>query len=125
MSVKNPRFDGKKTGRTNDGRFAPGNAGGPGRPRRATEEAYLLATLNACPLEAWEEIVTAAVEAAKAGDWKAREWLAGYLLGEAKAPSPTPTAALVSDELGGDEVARQARKKRDENVLNDALSFNF
>lgn len=121
--TKTNRFDGKETGRNQDGRFAPGNAGGPGRPRRATEQAYLLATLNACPLEAWEEIVLAAVEAAKSGDWKAREWLSGYLLGEVKAPSPTPTAALVSDEMGGDEVARQARKRRGENFLDDALSF--
>lgn len=84
-----------------------------------------MATLNACPLEAWEEIVLAAVEAAKSGDWRAREWLSGYLLGEAKAPSPTPTAALVSDEMGGDEVARQARKRRGENFLDDALSFTL
>ncbi len=63
------------------GTFAKGWAGGPGRPRRAVEAHYLLAISEACPPERWKEIVQRAVEDAKGGDPKAREWLAGYLVG--------------------------------------------
>ena len=37
--------------------------------------------LDAVPLEAWREVVSATVAAAKAGDATARAWLAQYLVG--------------------------------------------
>ncbi len=90
------------TTRTAGGRFAIGNGGGPGRPRRQTETAYLQSMLKVVTLDTWEAIITAAVEAAKAGDHKAREWLARYLVGEPQATAPTPTAAVVEELLGID-----------------------
>jgi hypothetical protein len=39
--------------RTSDGRFVPGNPGGPGRPPRQTEREYLRAMLAGCTLEDW------------------------------------------------------------------------
>jgi hypothetical protein len=62
------------------GRFAPGNAGGPGRPRRAVEVEYLAALNEIVSLEDWKEIVRRAVESAKLGNPKARDWLAKYLV---------------------------------------------
>ena len=72
-----------------NGRFAPGNAGGPGRPRRPVEETYLLAITTACPIETWERICAKAVEDALGGDPKAREWLARYLVREPEGGTPT------------------------------------
>jgi hypothetical protein len=68
--------------RKTNGRFAAGNPGGPGRPRRAIEREYLARLSDAVPLDAWQAIVERAVEDAKAGDARARDWLARYLVGE-------------------------------------------
>jgi hypothetical protein len=43
--------------RDDNGRFAKGNPGGPGRPRRAVEADYLAALSQAVPLEKWRDIV--------------------------------------------------------------------
>jgi len=64
------------------GRFAKGNSGGPGRPRRAVEQEYLAALNAAVSLEKWRQIIDRAVEDAIKGDPRAREWLSQYLLGE-------------------------------------------
>jgi len=100
-------LDGEKTakgGRDRGGRFAQGNAGGPGRPPRPVELHYLRAISDACPLETWQEIVTKAVDLAKEGDPKARAWLGKYLCGDstlgASVPSPT-TTELLTRSLGG------------------------
>jgi hypothetical protein len=80
-----------------NGRFAPGNPGGPGRPRRAVERQYLAALSDAISLEAWQEIVKATVVAAKQGDPKARDWLTRYLIGD----YPRSLTELAADELAG------------------------
>ena len=82
------------------GKFAPGNSGGPGRPRRATERTYLLALSDALTLEDWKAIVRRAVEDARNGDAKSREWLSRYALGA----EPTTLAQLAALEaLGVDD----------------------
>lgn len=99
-------LDGEKSakGRGPRGRFAPGNAGGPGRPPRPVELHYLRAISDACPLETWQEIVNKAVDDAKAGDPQARAWLSKYLCGDstlgASVPQPT-THELLARSLGG------------------------
>jgi hypothetical protein len=80
------------------GRFTVGNAGGPGRPRRAVERDYLRALNAAVSLHDWREIVEAAVARAKEGDAKAREWLARYLLG---ATPPSLIDLTVDDVVSG------------------------
>lgn len=70
-----------QNGRTASGAFAAGNTFGKGRPRRAVESEYLAALGNAVTLDTWGEIVKKAVEDAKAGDAKAREWVTRYVLG--------------------------------------------
>ena len=93
------------------GRFRLGTAAGPGRPPRATEQNYLLAVLDACPLETWAEIVEKAVSAAREGDDKARHWLASFLLGAPKGNAPAPSAALVGRMLGEDAVLTAAARR--------------
>lgn len=68
-------------GRDTRGRFAVGNAGGPGRPPRQTEAEYLTIMQGVCTAERWRVIIGKAVEQAEGGDRHAREWLAGYLVG--------------------------------------------
>ena len=74
-----------QTERDQHGRFAPGHAGGPGRPRRQTEATYLAALSDQVPLDVWARIAERAVADAITGDAKARDWLSRHLL-------PTPTA---------------------------------
>lgn len=75
-------------GETNDGRdrtgkFAPGNSGGPGRPRRVVEQTYLKALRDNLPVEAWGQIVAKAVALALEGDAAARQWLGRHAMGTA------------------------------------------
>lgn len=62
------------------GRFAVGNGGGPGRPKREAEEDYLQTLSERVPLALWAEIVDRAASDAAAGDAKARDWLSKYLM---------------------------------------------
>jgi hypothetical protein len=70
--------NGTCTGRNGDGRFA---AGGPGRPRRATEKDYLAVLTEEVSPETWRAICRRAAEDARRGDARARDWIARYLLG--------------------------------------------
>ena len=89
------------------GRFAVGNSGGPGRPRRAIEREYLRAVSDAVPLEAWTAIVERAVSDAKDGDDKARNWLAKYVIGDA----PIGLTELLARELLDIDVDLEAQVK--------------
>lgn len=62
-------------------KFLPGNPGGPGRPKRSTEEKYLRKLTATVPLQEWREIILTAVDQAKNGDASARRWLSEYLVG--------------------------------------------
>ena len=96
------------TFRTAHGRFAPGNPGSPGRPRRQTEAAYLRVMMDACPLDAWEGIVRSAVDAAKAGDHQARQWLTSYLVGKPETTAPKVSEVMIQDLLGMDALIKAA-----------------
>lgn len=67
------------------GRFVKGNTLGGrsegGRPKRKTEESYLVALSENVSMDDWKAIVLRAVDDAKKGDWRARKWLSDYLLG--------------------------------------------
>ena len=65
----------------NPGQFRPGNPGGPGRPRRQTEREYLQALTECVGLAEWKAVVRRALEDARKGDHRAREWLGKYLMG--------------------------------------------
>ena len=82
------------------GRFAPGNPGGPGRPRRKVERDYLGRMSDAVSLDDWQRITHRAVQDALDGDGTARAWLSRHLL-----PIPgvkhEPLHRLAADDLAG------------------------
>jgi hypothetical protein len=73
---------GEKPERAARGRFAKGNAGGPGRPRKPSDREYREALTSAVSPRAFRRICRAALKAAEEGDHQARELLTRYLLGE-------------------------------------------
>jgi hypothetical protein len=68
--------------RDENGRFVKGHKGGPGRPKRSTEEKYLAALSRRVTLKDWEKIIDVAIARAKTGDSTARQWLSDYLMGK-------------------------------------------
>jgi hypothetical protein len=73
-------------------------ANGKPTPRRPIEREYL-ATLNAAvPLDTWQAICKRAAGGALAGDAKARDWLAKWLLGLEWA------GIAVVDRAGGERI---------------------
>ena len=80
------------------GRFAPGNPGGPGRPRRKVERDYLGRMSDAVSLDDWQRITERAVQDALDGDGAARAWLSRHLL-----PIPgvkhEPLHRIAADDL--------------------------
>ena len=75
-----------KTQQHTNGRFAPGNKLGKGRPPAVTQRERLEALLSVCSNADWLAVCATAVKQAKGGDRYARQWLANYLL-------PVPAAA--------------------------------
>jgi hypothetical protein len=97
--------------RQSNGRFAVGNPGGPGRPRRAVELDYLASLADAVPLKRWKRIVARAVEDSEAGDPKARRWLSEFLVGR----QPEALMALAVTEVAGtldEEIQARAASLR-------------
>jgi hypothetical protein len=92
-------------------------------PRRAIERDYLVALAEAVPVEKWREICLATVEAAKAGDPKARDWLTRYLIGD----SPMKLLHLAADERSAysadTEIDRESKSREQMRQLADACSF--
>lgn len=65
--------------RNPDGTFKKGNNGGPGRPK-GSHVKRLKVLERVCSLQEWQEICITAVENAKGGDFRARDWLSKYLV---------------------------------------------
>ncbi len=94
------------------GLFQPGNAGGPGRPKKEREARYLEITLNTVTFEKWADVVKKALEQALTGDKDARKWLSEYLVGvpvQRIAPT-TPDGENPYMEISADELIELARK---------------
>lgn len=69
--------------RDSKGRFVKGASGNPqGRLPKQTETSYLQVSESVCTFDVWREIVAKAVEQAKRGDARARQWLSDYLIGK-------------------------------------------
>jgi hypothetical protein len=77
---------------------------------RRTEANYMGVLLEAVPLEAWREVVSATVAAAKAGDATARAWLAQYLVGKPGATAPAPLTVVVQQLSGRDPLVDRLAK---------------
>ncbi len=109
------------TDRDSQGRFQPGNAGGPGRPRRATEREYLAALRDGCSADDWHEIVQRAVRDAKQGDHSARKWLGAYLVGEPGSRSHSLHLLAVEEAADGDPVRIDVARYRSQEAVERAL----
>lgn len=94
-----------KSTRDRHGRFANGNPGGPGRPKRSTENDYLAVLRDTVSLDDWRDVVARALLDAKAGDTAARTWLTKYLVGE-RPPDLSDLAAAEEYELQVEELIR-------------------
>lgn len=69
--------------RDSKGRFVKGASGNPqGRLPKEIEQTYLQVCESTCPFDVWREITMKAVEQAKRGDARARQWLSDYLIGK-------------------------------------------
>lgn len=78
-----------------------------GASHRRTETDYMNTLLDAVTLADWQEVVVAALEAAKKGDATARGWLSQYLVGKPGHPSPTPLSVIVQQLSGHDPVVNR------------------
>src|SRR5688572_23134267 len=109
------------SGRDVAGRFAVGNPGGPGRPRRLIERDYLTALSDAVSAADWQDVVARALADAKIGDARARDWLARLLVG-VHAPSLLDVA--VSEARGitpDEEIVSVARQRQIDEQCNARL----
>jgi len=71
--------------REKNGRYPKGVSGNPkGRPKRSTEERLLAVMADCVTDEDWRDITNRAIERAKKGDDRARQWLTNYLVGAPK-----------------------------------------
>lgn len=76
------------------GYFKKGNPGGPGRP--FVRQARFLETLvNETSPDVWKEIVATAIKQAIDGDYRAREWLSKWLMGEPESVTPDQKSTII------------------------------
>jgi hypothetical protein len=109
--------NGTCAGHASNGRFTFGNKGGPGRPRRATETNYLAVLTEEVPPETWRAICRRAAHDAKAGDARARDWIARYLLGP-------PTELLTLDAVAYAEELEKRKGSHEHELVNGRESRN-
>ena len=102
-------------GRDGKGQFAPGNRGGPGRPRRIVEQDYQTAIYGEISLDDVCEIAACAVEDAKNGNPKVRDWVTARVLGT----KPMSLLELAVNEQAGvtadaqiDELAEELKLQK-------------
>ena len=83
----------KQQTRSPGGKFAvQGAVGRAGRPPAVVETAYLKRLQALVSFEEWDAIATKAIEQAKNGDYRARQWLSDYCMGR-----PTAEATPYMD----------------------------
>jgi hypothetical protein len=91
MPDDDQRLNAEKTKPVRGRPFVKGNPGGPGRPKRTTEQTYLDVTLARVTPAKWDAIVKKALQQALKGDHRARDWLTKILIGS----DPLPLAQLA------------------------------
>ena len=79
--------------RDNQGKFAKGNPGSPGRKPRAVEEAYLKAIVRAMPQKDWRVVLEKVKQLAMRGERWAVEFYADRLMGK-------PVQAVTAEHSG-------------------------
>ena len=84
---------------------------------RRTESDYMGVLLDTVTLNDWRSVVNGALQAAKAGDPQARNWLAQYLVGRPEGKAPTPMNIVVQQLSGADPVVEKLAKPAIDRVL--------
>jgi hypothetical protein len=74
---------------------------------RRTESDYMGVLLDTVTLNDWRSVVNGALQAAKAGDPQARNWLGQYLIGRPEGKAPTPMNIVVQQLSGADPVVEK------------------
>ena len=80
--------------------------------------------LDTVTLNDWRSVVNAALQAAKAGDPQARNWLAQYLVGRPEGKAPTPMNIVVQQLSGADPVVEKLAKPAIDRVLYPSSNGN-
>ena len=109
--------------RDGNGRFGKGNAGGPGRPKRNTEVLYLRILMDECDSDTWRSIAKSAVEDAKNGDYRAREWLSKHLMGIPKGEAPDLTTVHLEELSDVDPIMVASVKQHESDCLDKLQAF--
>jgi hypothetical protein len=106
------------------GKFAKGNRGGPGRPKKEREGKYYEILVTAVTPTHWKTIIDKAVAQAERGDAVARKWLADYLIGQPvqklaltdpsgeQSYDPTGLLSRLLPEIAGGNQAGTAEKTK-------------
>ena len=111
-------MDGTEVTRRQNGTFEKGHRGYGGRPPRAVEEKYLKRLSAKVSIQEWDAIVAKAMEQAKEGDYRAREWLSKYLLPQRLDISqPAMDLALLIDHMANGAQAKKNGRVIDQDPL--------
>lgn len=84
---------------------------------RRTESDYMGVLLDTVTLNDWRSVVNGALQAAKAGDPQARNWLGQYLIGRPEGKAPTHMNIVVQQLSGADPVVEKLAKPAIDRVL--------
>ena len=118
-----PTTNGDKGERGEDGRFLPGNAGGPGNPYARKVAALRGSLINAVTHEDIEAIIHSQVEKAKQGDTVAAKFIVDRILGQPQ----TMDLSLVAIKARIEEMraeSDEASQKDNETVASYQLKPN-
>ena len=91
---------------------------------RRTEGDYMGVLLDTVTLNDWRGVVNSALQAAKAGDPQARNWLGQYLIGRPEGKAPTPMNIVVQQLSGADPVVEKLAKPAIDRALYPSGSTN-
>ena len=91
---------------------------------RRTEGDYMGVLLDTVTLNDWRSVVNGALQAAKAGDPQARNWLGQYLIGRPEGKAPTPLNIVVQQLSGADPVVEKLAKPAIDRVTYPSLHRN-
>lgn len=84
---------------------------------RRTESDYMGVLLDTVTLNDWRSLVNGALQAAKAGDPQARNWLGQYLIGRPEGKAPTPMNIVVQQLNGADPLVEKLAKPAIDRLL--------
>jgi hypothetical protein len=91
---------------------------------RRTEGDYMGVLLDTVTLNDWRSVVSTAMQAAKAGDPQARNWLAQYLIGRPEGKAPTAMNIVVQQLSGVDPVVERLSKPAIERAMYPSMHGN-